>query len=83
MAKGRFIIFSLNSQGVVHDHSGSWVTDEEFTVKWSGRYEGKPASEEIRLTWQGNDEIRIYETETMQDKSDVNIEYVLKRKSLS
>ena len=80
---GKIHYFSLNSQGDVHDHVGCWTDNKNLVVKWTGRYEGKPASEEIRLKWVGSDEIRVFETETALEQPDVTLEYVLKRKNLT
>ncbi|MGD6809177.1 MAG: hypothetical protein ACQCN3_05705 [Candidatus Bathyarchaeia archaeon] len=77
---GKIHMFSLISQGDVHDHIGGWLDPQNLKVKWVGRHEGKPASEEIRLTWQSPDEIRIFEIEKLQNQPDVQIEYVAKRK---
>ncbi|MGD6933539.1 MAG: hypothetical protein ACQCN5_04975 [Candidatus Bathyarchaeia archaeon] len=78
---GKIRVFSLTSRGDVHDHVGGWIDDKHLKVKWVGRYEGKPASEEITFNWISKNEIRIFETETLQDQPDVHIEYVLKRKT--
>ena len=78
---GKVHVFSLTSQGDVHDHTGNWVDPQNLTVKWTGKYEGKLASEETQLSWVSKDEIRIFETESLEDQTDVTIEYVLKRKA--
>lgn len=78
---GKVHLFSVTSQGDVHDHIGNWQDDKNLSVKWLGNYEGQEASEEILLTWLSKDEIRIHENVSTNGQATVSSDYVIKRKT--
>jgi len=73
-------LFSITSTGAVHDHSGKWNDDKTLELHWEGLYEGKPATEDVVLTWVTDDEIRVHEVDTSGGQTGPVFEYVLKRK---
>jgi hypothetical protein len=78
---GKVHLFSVTSSGAVHDHVGAWKDDETLALHWSGIYEDTQTVEDITLSWQSNDEIRIIETDSSEGKTSMTTEYVLKRKT--
>jgi len=72
-------LYSITSTGAVHDHSGAWKDDKTLELHWQGLYEGKPATEDIVLTWTGENEIRVHEVDTSQGNLGPVFDYVLKK----
>jgi hypothetical protein len=44
---GKVHLFSVTSQGAVHDHVGNWKDDKILELKWNGIYEGTETTENI------------------------------------
>jgi len=71
--------YSITSTRAVHDHSGAWKDDKTLELHWEGLYEGKPATEDVVLTWAGDNEIRVHEVDTSQGQPGPVFDYVLKK----
>jgi len=72
-------LYSVTSTGAVHDHSGAWKDDKTLELHWQGLYEGEPATEDVVLTWAGDNEIRVHEVDTSQGQPGPVFDYILKK----
>jgi len=72
-------MYSITSSGAVHDHSGTWEDDKTLHFRWEGIYEGKPATEDVVLTWAEDGEVRVHEVDTSEGQPGPVFDYVLRR----
>jgi hypothetical protein len=71
--------YSVTSSGAVHDHSGTWEDDKTLHFRWEGLYEGKPSTEDVVMTWTGDNEVRVHEVDTSEGQQGSVFDYVLRR----
>jgi hypothetical protein len=71
--------YSITSSGAVHDHSGTWKDNKTLELHWRGLYEGKPTTEDVVITFAGDNEIRVHEVDTSDGQSGPVFDYILKK----
>jgi len=72
-------LYSVTSSGAVHDHSGSWKDDRTLALHWDGLFEGKPATEDVALTWVSDHEMHAHEVNTSEGQPGPVFEYVCRK----
>ena len=78
-ASGKVHLFSVTSQGEVHDHVGNWKDDRTLELNWKGNYGDQDLEEQIIVKWLTKDQIEVKETDQTKDTS-LTVDYVFKRK---
>lgn len=77
---GKVHLFSVTSQGDVHDHVGDWIDDTTLELNWKGCYEKKDLEEKITVNWLTKDQIEVKEINYSKGKIKLSANYVFKRK---
>ena len=54
-------LFSINSEGEVHDHVGNWINENTLEVYWRGTFEDQELEEKITAKWVTKDQIELKE----------------------
>lgn len=80
-AKGEVHLFSMTSEGEIHDHVGVWVDDNTLELEWHGTFEDQDQQEIIHAKWVSKDQIELRETNYAHGKKLLETEYVFKRKT--
>ncbi len=82
-AAGKVHVFSVTSEGAVHDHVGSWRDDSTIELSWRGTFEDQELEEKIEAKWLNKDQIEVKETHISLGKTTFTTDYVFKRKESS
>jgi hypothetical protein len=82
-SNGKVHVFSVTSEGDVHDHVGSWVNDSTLEFHWRGTFEDQELEEKIVAKWLTKDQIEVNEMHTSHGKIVLTTNYVFKRKESS
>ncbi len=77
---GKVHLFSVTSEGDVHDHVGNWKDNAILELHWRGTFEDQELEENITAKWVGKDQIELKELHTNLGKVTLTINYVFKRK---
>ena len=77
---GKVHLFSVTSQGEVHDHIGDWIDDRTLELSWKGCYEKEDLEEKITVNWINKDQIEVKEADYSKGKIKLSVAYVFKRK---
>lgn len=80
-AKGEVHLFSMTSEGEIHDHVGKWVDDSTLELEWHGTFEDQEQKEHILAKWVTKDQIELHESNYSHGKKLLETEYVFKRKT--
>jgi hypothetical protein len=81
-AKGEVHLFSITSEGEIHDHNGKWIDDSTLELEWHGTFEDQEQKECIYVKWASKDQIELRETNYSHDKKLLETEYVFKRRNV-
>jgi len=79
---GKVHLFSITSEGDVHDHVGNWNDNNVLELNWRGTYEDQELEEKIIAKWLSKDQIEIKEIHTALSKLVRTIDYIFKRKEI-
>ena len=79
-ATGKIHVFSITSEGDVHDHVGSWKDDTTIELNWRGTFEDQELEEKIDAKWLSKDQIEVKETHYSKGETVFTTDYVFKRK---
>jgi hypothetical protein len=74
-------LFSMTSEGEIHDHVGTWLDDSTLELEWHGTFEDQEQQELIHAKWVSRDQIELRETNYSQGKKLLETEYVFKRRT--
>jgi hypothetical protein len=80
-AKGEVHLFSMTSEGEIHDHVGKWINDSTLELEWHGTFEDQEQAEHIHVKWVSEDQIELRETNYSHGKKLLETEYVFKRRT--
>jgi hypothetical protein len=80
-AKGEVHLFSMTSEGQIHDHIGKWTDDSTLELEWHGTFEDQEQTECIHAKWVTKDQIEVLVTNYSHDKKLLETEYVFKRRT--
>lgn len=78
--KGEVHLFSITSEGQIHDHVGKWKDETTLELEWHGTFEDQEQEEHIVAKWVTKDQIELRETNYSQGKTLLETDYVFKRK---
>lgn len=73
-------LFSVTSDGNVHDHGGSLGEDKVVRLRWDGTVDGGPAHEEIAIDRRSPDEVKVFSVDYLGDTERSRIALTIKRK---
>ncbi len=79
---GKVHLFSITSEGDVHDHVGNWNDCNALELNWRGTFEDQELEEKIIVKWLSKDQIEIKEIHSALSKIVLTIDYVFKRKEV-
>jgi hypothetical protein len=68
-------LYTVTSNGNVHDHRGHWKDDSTLFIAWEGNKGGSAIMEEITVQLISQNEVRVHTEETVAGKPGAN--YVL------
>ena len=77
---GEVHLFSITSEGDVHDHVGNWTDNAILELKWRGTFEDQEQEEKILAKWLNKDQIEVTEIHYSLGKELLSVNYVFKRK---
>jgi hypothetical protein len=55
----RLRVFTVTSDGTIHAHLGRWKDERTLEVRWKGKRDGRDVAEDVTMTWESPDTIRI------------------------
>ena len=73
-------LFSITSEGDVHDHVGNWTDNAILELNWRGTFEDQEQEEKILAKWLNKDQIEVTEIHYSLGKELLSVNYVFKRK---
>jgi hypothetical protein len=79
---GKVHLFSITSEGDVHDHVGNWNDNNILELNWRGTFEDQELEEKIIAKWLSKDQVEIKEIHSVLSKIVLTIDYVFKRKEV-
>lgn len=77
---GKVHLFSITSEGDVHDHVGNWKDTAILELNWRGTFEDQEMEEKIIAKWLSKDQIELKEIHSRLSKVTLTVDYVFKRK---
>lgn len=78
--RGEVHLFSMTSEGQIHDHVGKWKDEATLELEWHGTFEDQEQEERITVKWVTKDQIELREINYSQGKPLLTTDYVFKRK---
>jgi hypothetical protein len=78
---GEVHMFRITSEGIVHDHIGTWVDDQTIKLFWRGTFEDQELEEHVTLKWLSKEQFEVKEENKQFGQTNLTIDYVFKRKS--
>lgn len=78
-SRGKVHLFSITSEGDVHDHMGNWNDNNVLELYWRGKFEDQELEEKIIAKWISKDQIELKEIHSALSKVVLTIDYVFKR----
>ena len=77
---GKVHLFSITSEGDVHDHVGNWKDNSLLELNWRGTFEDQEIEEKIEAKWLTKDQIEVKEIHYVLGKPTLTVNYIFKRK---
>jgi hypothetical protein len=79
-AEGKLHMFSLN-RFAARDHTGSWVAEDAFSVRYNGEVDGVDVVEEINIQFVDDNHLAAHIEERNDDALAITTDLTLKRRS--